>query len=468
MMTMMMMQRLLQSEDRPNSSSTESESHSERRASFDSVTYQYAAPHRDKDLNEIGDQNQLFLKTFSPNNINQHIINNNFKDNFLKFERTEVRKPAFFECDNQKLTAAVRTFPATEFKSTKLQHTKSDSDESNNTDKFDKSYEENRRLSCESEDSIDVSNHVIVTDDRDRISSEEEFNSSTREEDVRSPVDLTRRRLLAAKSSSDRQSTGSVTEDSVMMEESCKTNRQPEISRNLAFSVENILDPNKFTGKQFEDSIKDTLVQSYSWKPHLDFMDTSPVHASRPGSENIQQYSEDEDDDVSIGGEGDKSDLDEDSDIAGSKRISGSKKSNGKSESSSKNSGKPRRARTAFTYEQLVALENKFKTTRYLSVCERLNLALSLSLTETQVKIWFQNRRTKWKKQNPGMDVNSPTVPPPPPTSGPPFFHPLAYTTHHYPQTSPFSTNQSYGAAAAAAAYFHHLGTHHSSLGHAP
>ncbi|XP_028367066.1 NK1 transcription factor-related protein 2 [Phyllostomus discolor] len=65
---------------------------------------------------------------------------------------------------------------------------------------------------------------------------------------------------------------------------------------------------------------------------------------------------------------------------------------------------KPRRARTAFTYEQLVALENKFRATRYLSVCERLNLALSLSLTETQVKIWFQNRRTKWKKQNPGSD----------------------------------------------------------------
>ena len=49
--------------------------------------------------------------------------------------------------------------------------------------------------------------------------------------------------------------------------------------------------------------------------------------------------------------------------------------------------GKPRRARTAFTYEQLVSLENKFKTTRYLSVCERLNLALSLNLTETQVNI---------------------------------------------------------------------------------
>ena len=78
--------------------------------------------------------------------------------------------------------------------------------------------------------------------------------------------------------------------------------------------------------------------------------------------------------------------------------------------SESSKASKSRRARTAFTYEQLVALENKFKTTRYLSVCERLNLALSLSLTETQVKIWFQNRRTKWKKQNPGLDVNSPTM----------------------------------------------------------
>lgn len=195
------------------------------------------------------------------------------------------------------------------------------------------------------------------------------------------------------------------------------------------------------------------------------------------GSEIAQQFSEDEDDDVSIGGEADKSDVSEELEPNGAKRggsggssSNGAKRSNGKSssESSSKNSGKPRRARTAFTYEQLVALENKFKTTRYLSVCERLNLAISLSLTETQVKIWFQNRRTKWKKQNPGMDVNSPTVPPPPPTSGPPFFHPLAYTAHHYPQTSPFSANQTYGAAAAAAAYFHHLGTHHSSLAHTP
>ena len=52
--------------------------------------------------------------------------------------------------------------------------------------------------------------------------------------------------------------------------------------------------------------------------------------------------------------------------------------------------GKPRRVRTAFTYEQLVSLENKFRQTRYLSVCERLNLALSLNLTETQVALVTQ------------------------------------------------------------------------------
>lgn len=66
----------------------------------------------------------------------------------------------------------------------------------------------------------------------------------------------------------------------------------------------------------------------------------------------------------------------------------GSKKSKNSSKTSDLG-GKQRRARTAFTYEQLVSLENKFKSTRYLSVCERLNLALSLRLSETQVSIFI-------------------------------------------------------------------------------
>lgn len=81
------------------------------------------------------------------------------------------------------------------------------------------------------------------------------------------------------------------------------------------------------------------------------------------------------------------SDTDDQNSKADSGKDSAQQTAEGKAQSSVHCSGvsKPRRARTAFTYEQLVSLENKFKTTRYLSVCERLNLALSLSLTETQV-----------------------------------------------------------------------------------
>ena len=76
-------------------------------------------------------------------------------------------------------------------------------------------------------------------------------------------------------------------------------------------------------------------------------------------------------------------DSDENENVSGEMSSKGKKKKSANSDG--QKSGKPRRARTAFTYEQLVSLENKFKTTRYLSVCERLNLALSLNLTETQV-----------------------------------------------------------------------------------
>ncbi|KAM8706868.1 hypothetical protein ACLKA7_011033 [Drosophila subpalustris] len=148
----------------------------------------------------------------------------------------------------------------------------------------------------------------------------------------------------------------------------------------------------------------------------------------------------------------DGSDIDDPSSETDSKK-GGSRNGDGKSGGGGGGS-KPRRARTAFTYEQLVSLENKFKTTRYLSVCERLNLALSLSLTETQVKIWFQNRRTKWKKQNPGMDVNSPTLPPPSGGS----FGPGAYASSLlYPHAVPYPP---YGP------YFHPLGAHHLSHSH--
>jgi len=60
---------------------------------------------------------------------------------------------------------------------------------------------------------------------------------------------------------------------------------------------------------------------------------------------------------------------------------------------------KTRRRRTAFTSTQLQSLEEMFHDKKYLTITERNNLAKSLRLSDTQIKTWFQNRRTKWKKQ---------------------------------------------------------------------
>lgn len=82
------------------------------------------------------------------------------------------------------------------------------------------------------------------------------------------------------------------------------------------------------------------------------------------------------------------------------------------------NEDRKKRPRTAFTAAQIKALENEFEKNKYLSVSKRMQLSKQLKLTETQVrllskitgfplakkisfqiKIWFQNRRTKWKRK---------------------------------------------------------------------
>ncbi|XP_050499130.1 homeobox protein slou [Diabrotica virgifera virgifera] len=290
-------------------------------------------------------------------------------------------------------------------------------------------------------------------------SDEEDLTVDVENDDTLCPVDLTRRQenfgsydnFHKTDSNSDfssfkddRKSPKSVCSDHSRSRS--PRDQSPSVvpiqNRRLAFSVENILDPNKFTGRQtvYSDGF-------CCWKP-LDGSRSSPDYE---GSDAGKDHQSDDEEDLQ-------------SDISDDNKDPSKKK---KSDSKSQNSGKPRRARTAFTYEQLVALENKFKTTRYLSVCERLNLAISLSLTETQVKIWFQNRRTKWKKQNPGMDVNSPTVPPPSVGSSgsfPGFHHThngLLYG-HHVPYGGvyPLQTTSSGGYTP----YFH-LANHGHNLG---
>ncbi|MEE6479909.1 hypothetical protein FKM82_012407 [Ascaphus truei] len=62
-------------------------------------------------------------------------------------------------------------------------------------------------------------------------------------------------------------------------------------------------------------------------------------------------------------------------------------------------SRKPKRIRTAFSPSQLLRLEGAFEKNHYVVGAERKQLANCLCLTETQVKVWFQNRRTKHKRQ---------------------------------------------------------------------
>ncbi|KAL7991032.1 hypothetical protein Chor_014462, partial [Crotalus horridus] len=60
---------------------------------------------------------------------------------------------------------------------------------------------------------------------------------------------------------------------------------------------------------------------------------------------------------------------------------------------------RPKRTRTSFTAEQLYRLELEFQRCQYVVGRERTELARQLNLSETQVKVWFQNRRTKQKKE---------------------------------------------------------------------
>ncbi|XP_072309593.1 homeobox protein pnx [Eucyclogobius newberryi] len=162
-----------------------------------------------------------------------------------------------------------------------------------------------------------------------------------------------------------------------------------------SFYVEDILDPGKFTHRR---PGQDASLETPELKTPKENQDPKPrVHAE------------------------DSSSSEEDQDT----------------QKNTKMKTKSRRIRTAFTLEQLQILEHSFKSCHYLSVMERHNIAAHLQLSETQVKIWFQNRRTKWKKaRQPGKEGDLCGFIPMSFTAAS-FYHPVSYNTLYCQQRTP-------------------------------